>query len=48
MITTLIITPVIMLVLVFQEPESIGEALREAGGGRQEASLPPQGQLLSE
>ena len=34
MITTLIITPVIMLVLVFQQPVSIGEALREAGGGR--------------
>lgn len=34
MITTLIITPVIMLVLVFKEPVSIGEALRQAGGGR--------------
>ena len=34
MITTLVITPIIMLVLVFQEPASIGEALRQAGGGR--------------
>jgi len=34
MITTLIITPIIMLVLVFQEPTTIGEALKQAGGGR--------------